>query len=592
MANQQVVIITGGSRGFGAAAARLIASRGNTVIATMRNPDRDGPAVVEGYEDRIFPMQLDVLDSARAQELVAEVVRRFGRVDALINNAGYGLYGPIEDVNEAELWRQLDTNLLGQWRMIRAVLSHMRAQGRGKIANVSSTAGRMPAAVIGMYCASKHAVEAMSESLRFELANTGVQVCIIEPGMFASDWQTTNLDICETVRTGRSPYQATVDRFLANFQATAATRPGSASVGAAMADIVELEQPLPMRWPVGNDAVHMIPIHRRSSDEEWAYLRRSGALGNWRRPLYEGDPEPPPPPDWRWERDNIVLISGASRGFGAAAARECAARGNTVVAAMRNPGRDAATVVQGFENHIFPVQLDVSDGAAIDRVVQEAIQRFGRLDVLINNAGYGLYGPVEDFSEDEIRRQLDTNFMGQWRLVKAVLPHMRCRRLGKIVNVSSLSGQVPSPLMSFYAASKHAVEAMSEALAEEVAPWNVQVTILEPGMYRSDWQTTNLDVCEAVREGRSDYQAGVERSLEFFRRLAATRPGSDAVAAAMADIVQLQQPLPLRWPIGNDAIAAIQERKALSDAAWERQLLERGWGFTKDERRVPSPAAH
>lgn len=587
MANEQVVIITGGSRGFGAAAARLLASRGNTVVATMRNPDRDGPEVVAGYEDRIHPVALDVTDAERCRAVVAEILDRFGRVDALINNAGYGLYGPVEDVGEEELWRQIDTNVLGQLRMMQAVLPAMRAAGHGKIVNVSSLAGRIPSAVIGMYSAVKCAVEAMSESARYELANTGVQVCILEPGMFASDWQTTNLDVAETLREGRSAYQQAADRYLANFRALAATKPGSASVAAAMADIVELEQRLPQRWPVGNDSVHGIPIYRDSSDETWRFLRHSGAFGGWRKPMYAGDPAPPPPPAHDWGSGNVVLITGASRGFGAAAAREIASRSNTVVATMRNPDRDGPAVVEGFEDRIFPVQLDVTDSAAVQRVVAEAIAQHGRIDAVINNAGYGLYGPLEDLTEDEVGRQLDTNFVGQWRVLKAVLPHMRERRTGKIVNVSSLSGQVPSPLMSFYAASKHAVESMSEALAEELEPFGVQVTILEPGMYRSDWQTGNLDVCEAVRNGTSDYTEGVRRALEDFRKLAATRPGSDAVAAAMADIVQLQQPLPLRWPIGNDCIAMIRDRRALSDEEWERRVRGWGWGFTKEEVRRP-----
>ena len=585
MATDQVVLITGGSRGFGAAAARLIASRGNTVVATMRSPERDGPAVVAGHEDRIHPVALDVTDTAAVERVVNEAIARFGHIDVVINNAGYGLYGPVEDVNEAEIRGQLDTNLLGQWRVAKAVLPHMRARGSGKIVNVSSTAGRISGPLLGMYSASKHAVEAMSESLRFEVGHTGVQVCIVEPGMFRSDWQTRNLDLCETVREGRSPYQATVERALAGFQATAATRPGSASVAAAMADIVELEQRLPMRWPVGNDATHMLPLHRGSTDEEWQALRQSGVLGYWRKAMWTDEELAAggPPPEKRWQEGNVVLITGASRGFGEAAAREIASRGNTVVATMRNPARDAAKVVEGFEDRIHPVELDVMDGPAVERVVAETIVRFGRIDVVINNAGYGLYGPVEDFSDEEIRRQMDTNFIGQWRLCKAVLPHMRAQRYGKIVNVSSLSGQVASPLMAFYAASKHAIEAMTEALAGELLPWNVQVTILEPGMYRSDWQTTNLDVSIAVREGKSPYGKGVERALAQFRSLARTRPGSDAVAAAMADIVELQQPLPLRWPIGNDCVQMIRERRMTPDDEWERRMRGYGWGFTAGE---------
>ena len=582
--NDQVVLITGASRGFGAVAAQRIASRGNTVVATMRNPARDGAAAVGAQFDRIFPMQLDVTDGRAVEAVVDAALRRFGRIDVVINNAGYGLFGPIEEATEDEAWRQFETNVLGQWRVAKAVLPHMRARGRGKIVSVSSTAGRMTTPLLGMYAASKHAVEAISEALRFEVGGLGVEVCILEPGMFRSDWQTTNLDVSGPLREGRSAYSPAVVRSLADFRAVAATRPGSASVAAALADIVELEQRLPMRWPVGNDATHMIPLHAGSSDEEWQQLRQSGVLGNWRRPMWRTEELPPGGvPQEPWLPGSVVFITGASRGFGEAAAREIAARGGTVVATMRKPERDAPAVVAGFEDSIHPVALDVTDGPGVEQAVREAIARFGRIDAVINNAGYGLYGPFEDLSEDEVRREFDTNLFGQWRVARAVLPHMRERGRGKIINVSSLSGQVASPMMAFYAASKHAVEAMSEALAGELLPWNVQVCIMQPGMYRSDWQTTNLDVCAAFREGRSPYARGIERQLQSFRALAITRPGSEAVAAAMADAVELQQPLPLRWPIGNDCLALIQRRKATPDDQWERELRAAGWGFMPDE---------
>lgn len=584
MSRSQVVLLTGASRGFGLAAAHRLAERGNTVIATMRNPVRDGGRAIGPFLDRVFPMQLDVTDGRAVAAVVDAAIRRFGRIDAVLNNAGYGLFGPIEEVSEEEAWRQFDTNLLGQWRVAKAVLPHMRARGAGKIVNVSSTAGRMTTPLLGMYAASKHAVEAMSEALRFEVGGLGVQVCILEPGMFRSDWQTTNLDVSGPLREGRSAYSPAVERGLAEFRAVAATRPGSASVAAAMADIVHLEQRLPMRWPVGNDATHMIPLHTASSDEEWQLLRQSGVLGNWRKPMWRADEIPVGGvPQEQWLPGAVVLITGASRGFGEAAAREIAARGGTVVATMRHPERDGERVRRGFEDRIHPVELDVTDPQQVEAAVRGAIGRFGRIDAVVNNAGYGLYGPVEDLDEAEVRRQLDTNFFGQWRVARAVLPHMRERRRGKIINVSSLSGQVSSPLMAFYAASKHAVEAMSEALAGELLPWNIQVCILEPGMYRSDWQTTNLDVCAAFREGRSPYRRGIERQLNAFRARAATRPGSDAVAAAIADAVELQQPLPLRWPIGEDAIALIQRRKRTPDADWERELRGFGWGFRPDE---------
>ena len=575
--NEQVVLITGASRGFGGEAARRIAARGNTVIATMRNPERDGPAIVEGLEDRITPARLDVTDPAGVEAVVGEALARHGRIDVLINNAGYGLYGPIEEVSEEQVWRQFDTNVLGQWRLATAVLPSMRERRAGKIVNVSSLAGRVPGAWLGMYAAAKHAVEGMSEALRFEVGHTGVQVCILEPGMYVSDWQTGSLDVAAPQLEGRSAYQETVAAALANFRARAKTRPASGSIGVALADMVELEQPLPMRWPVGEDSTHLIESRMNATEAQWESLRLGSTLRTWRRPGELGGRER------EWGGENVVLITGASRGFGAAAARECAARGNLVAATMRNPDRDGEAVRDGFEERIATFALDVTDPASIAAAVAAVGERFGRIDVLVNNAGYGLYGPLEDLSEDECRRQLDTNLLGQWRMLQAVLPGMREQGWGKVVNVSSLSGQVPRATRGMYAAAKHALEAMSEALADEVAPFGVQVAIVQPGQYRSDWQTTSLDVCAAVREGRSAYQPGIERKLAEFRAVAATRPGSDAVGMAIADAVQLQQRLPMRWPLGEDALRLIPARRTTPDDTWERERRAEGWGFTMDD---------
>src|SRR5215207_10314693 len=195
----QVVLITGSSRGFGAAAARLIAGRGHTVVATMRDPARDAGAVTAGFEDRIHPARLDVTVARDVEAVVEATLASHGRIDVLINNAGYGLYGPAELGAEEQLWRQLDTNTFGAWRMMTAVLPGMRRRGRGKIVNVSSLSGRIVAPMLAHYAASKFALEALAEGLRFEVGGLGVQVCIVEPGMYASEWQTTNLEVTECV---------------------------------------------------------------------------------------------------------------------------------------------------------------------------------------------------------------------------------------------------------------------------------------------------------------------------------------------------------------------------------------------------------
>lgn len=270
--------------------------------------------------------------------------------------------------------------------------------------------------------------------------------------------------------------------------------------------------------------------------------------------------------------DQVVFITGASRGFGFAAAEELIARGHRVAATMRNPDRDGAAVQALDPDRVAVLRCDVTDRASIDAAARGARERFGRIDALFNNAGYGLYGPIEDLSEDEILRQMDTNFVGQIRVAQALLPTMREQRAGKIINVSSLAGRIVGPLMGLYAASKWAVEAMSEALRYEVSRWGVDVTILEPGMYRSDWQTTNLDVAAAVREGRSVYQQSAEHALAEFRKRAATRPGSRSVATAVADIVELVQQLPMRWPVGEDTVQTIRLREAMTDLEWEERL--------------------
>ena len=268
----------------------------------------------------------------------------------------------------------------------------------------------------------------------------------------------------------------------------------------------------------------------------------------------------------------VTLITGASRGFGLAAAEELIDRGHLVIATMRNPDRDRNNLSNLDPAAYEIAQCDVTDPASIEAAVSAGLKRFGRVDALFNNAGYGLYGPVEDMSDDEVMRQMDTNFIGQIRMARAVLPAMRDQHHGKIINVSSLAGRIVAPMMGLYAASKWAVEAMSEALRYEVSRWNVDVTILEPGMYASDWQTTNLDVAQAVREGRSPYQESAEHALNTFRTRAATRPGSRSVATAVADIVELEQQLPMRWPVGEDTIQTIRLREAMTDQEWEARV--------------------
>lgn len=269
----------------------------------------------------------------------------------------------------------------------------------------------------------------------------------------------------------------------------------------------------------------------------------------------------------------VVLVTGASRGFGAAGARELARRGHRVIATMRNPAKDGADVTAGYEDLIDAVEMDVTNPAQVTEVVEGIVARYGRIDAVVNNAGYGLYGTIEDLTEEEVFRQFNTNFLGEWRVCRTVVPHMRANGGGTIVNVSSLGAKLVAPLTGMYSASKAAIEAMSEALRLEVARFGIKVTMLEPGMYKSNWTTTSLDICKKLQDGTSPYQKSAEAALSAFREMAETRPGSEAVGVAMADMVELVQNPPIRQPIGEDAYRLAHSRAMTPDDAWERTMM-------------------
>lgn len=238
------------------------------------------------------------------------------------------------------------------------------------------------------------------------------------------------------------------------------------------------------------------------------------------------------------ESGRVAVVTGASRGFGRAIALELARRGHRVVATMRRPadGRSLAEASPSIE----VARLDVTDPESVRSALRETEERHGRIDVLVNNAGYGLYGAVEDLDEERIRRQLDTNFLGVWRTCKAVLPGMRRRGSGLIVNVSSGAARLPLPLMGLYCASKAAMYQLSAVLAYEVRRFGVAVVTVEPGAYRTDWQTASLDVAHG--DEASPYAEPVRRALAGFREAALEMPGPESMASAVADVIESPRP--------------------------------------------------
>ena len=268
----------------------------------------------------------------------------------------------------------------------------------------------------------------------------------------------------------------------------------------------------------------------------------------------------------------VVFITGASQGFGAATARELAERGHQVVATMRNPDRDAPAVVQCYDDRIHPLRLDVTDNATIHAAVAAALKKHGRIDALINNAGVSLFGAVEEITDAELHHVLDVNVVGVMRVIGAVAPGMRERRSGKIINLSSLAGLIGGPAVGGYCASKFALEAITEALRYELQPWSIQVVAVQPGVVNTDMLHANLSTIAAVKEGRSKYQVPTEALIAGIRASANRRQGPRSVASQLADLVEIQEPLPLRVPIGDDAVRVTQQRHVMTDDEWEAFL--------------------
>jgi len=249
--------------------------------------------------------------------------------------------------------------------------------------------------------------------------------------------------------------------------------------------------------------------------------------------------------------NKVWFITGASRGFGLQLARDALARGDAVVAAARNP--QAVLDALGAHPKLLPVQLDVTREAAAVAATQAAIERFGRIDVLVNNAGYGLLGAIEEASAEEVRRNYDTNVFGLLNVSRAVLPAMRKQRSGHVINISSQGGYQAFQGWGIYCSTKFAVEGLSEAMALELAPLGVHVTVVDPGAFRTDFFDANSMAEAAARI--EDYSEIVEAMREFAIDNNHAQPGDPAkFSQALLKLANAARP-PLRLQLGSDAVA-------------------------------------
>ncbi|MBY4802911.1 oxidoreductase [Burkholderia cepacia] len=264
---------------------------------------------------------------------------------------------------------------------------------------------------------------------------------------------------------------------------------------------------------------------------------------------------------------NLMLITGVSSGFGRALAQEALAAGHTVVGTVRSA--QAAQAFEALSARAFARVLDVTDFDRIDGVVAEIEANVGPVDVLVNNAGYGHEGIMEEAPLAEMRRQFDVNVFGAVAMMKAVVPFMRERRRGRILNITSMGGHITMPGIAYYCGSKFALEGISESVGKELAPFGIAVTAVAPGSFRTDWAGRSM-----MRTPRSiaDYDAIFDPIRQAREEKSGKQPGDPVKAArAILAVVAAQHP-PAHLLLGSDALRLVRGKLAALDEeirAWE-----------------------
>ncbi len=272
----------------------------------------------------------------------------------------------------------------------------------------------------------------------------------------------------------------------------------------------------------------------------------------------------------------VVLVTGASSGIGEATALKLKALGYTVYAAARRVDRMRPLAIAGVQ----VLAMDVTDDASMQAGIREIIAKSGRIDVLVNNAGYGSYGAVEDVSLDEARVQFDVNVFGAVRLTQLVLPHMRTQRLGTIVNITSMGGKIHTPLGAWYHGTKFALEAISDCLRMEVQPFGIDVVVIEPGGIKTEWGGIAADKLRET-SGHGQYAIQANAMAESMVGEASVKRQSppQLIADTIAKAITARRPK-TRYAVGFGAKPMIFMRGLLSDRAFDG-LMRAATGISK-----------
>jgi NAD(P)-dependent dehydrogenase (short-subunit alcohol dehydrogenase family) len=258
------------------------------------------------------------------------------------------------------------------------------------------------------------------------------------------------------------------------------------------------------------------------------------------------------------DRPAVWFVTGASRGLGRALVTHLLERGDHVAATTRSTDRLLAALRDVDTTNLLPLQVTLTDEADVTAAIAEATSRFGRIDVVVNNAGYGYLGAVEETSDTDVEAMLDVQVRGTWNVIRQVLPQMRAAGTGHIINVSSILGVLSFPGWGLYCAAKHAVEGLSESLAAEVADLGIRVNIVEPGYFDTDFLT---DDSLAVAGDVSDAYPAIREMIAAHKQMPGSQPGDPSKAAAALVTIATTGTGPMRQQLGSDS-SGLAEGKA------------------------------
>jgi NAD(P)-dependent dehydrogenase (short-subunit alcohol dehydrogenase family) len=547
----QVWLITGSARGLGRAIAEGVLAAGDKLIATARNPQQLSD-LVERYGDHVRAVALDVTDERAAMAAVQLAVDVFGRLDVLVNNAGYGNLAAIEDTTIQDFRAQLETNLFGVVNLTKAAIPVMRRQGAGRILQFSSVGGRVGPIGRGAYAAAKWGVEGFSEVLAKEVGPFGIKVTIIEPGGFRTDFAGSS----QTILADNPAYASTVGavaRFQREYDGAQPGDPKKAA--AAIVNIARLDEP-PMRLLLGRDAVRAAAEAERAradADRKWRSLSESTDFiddaGQTSNPASQSSST-----GGRADlKSRTWLITGASSGLGYALAEFVLQRGDRVALGARSQAAMTALAAR-YPDRALALALDVTNAEQRAAALRQTEQRFGVIDVLVNNAGIDYIGAIEEQEERDYRAIFEVNFFGAVSMLRLVLPGMRARKQGTIVNVSSMDGIASLPVNGFYSSSKFALEGLTESLWQEIEPIGLRAFLVEPGSFRTG-------LADRTKFSGAPIEAYAATSGAFRKVMATMTPEmfpGDPVRAAEAIYEVVASDRPRHWVIlGSDAYRLI-----------------------------------